>query len=112
VIGEKSLAITDNTPFHRRVSQNISSTAFVKLPDGYYNLSAMIRCSGAFTAAFMYAKSKGKNIRYPISSDNKGWKKITLGHIKVRKGKTEIGFEAVGEAGAMLLVDDVELIRE
>lgn len=112
VIGEKSLAITDKTSFHRRVSQTIRSTSFVKLPDGNYRLSAMIRCSGAFTSIMMYAKSKEKTVSYPIIGENSDWKKITLIKIKVKKGKVEIGFEAIGAAGAVWLVDDVELVRE
>jgi hypothetical protein len=112
VIGEKSMSITDSIPFHRRVSQTISSTPFVPLPDGRYRLSAMIRSKGVLTSAFMYVKSKGKTVRYLINDDNKDWKKITLTHINVRKGKAEIGFEVVGESGARLLVDDVELARQ
>lgn len=112
VIGEKSLSITDSISFHRRVSQTISSTPFVKLPDGRYRLSALIRSKGVFTSAFMYAKSKGKTARYLINGDNNDWKKITLSNIKVRNGKAEIGFEVVGAGGVRLLVDDVELVRE
>jgi Glycosyl hydrolases family 43 len=112
VIGEKSLAITDNVVFHRRVSQTISSTPFVKLPDGRYRLSAMIRSKGSFTSAFIYANSSGKMVHYNIINDNNDWKKITLTNIKIRKGKVEIGFEAEGDADAVWLVDDVELVRE
>lgn len=112
VIGEKSLAISDKVNFKRKVSQTISSSLFVKLEDGFYRLSAMIRNSGSFSSAIMYAKSKGKTFRYTISGDYGAWKKITLSHIKVRKGKVEIGFEAAGAGAAVLLVDDVELVKE
>ena len=112
VVGEKSLSITDNISFHRRVAQTIRSTPFVKLPDGYYHLSAMIRVSGSFDSMNMYAKSKGRTFRYSISGDYKEWEKISLPHIKVRKGKVEIGFEAAGSPGAQWLVDDVELVKE
>jgi len=112
VVGEKSLAITDKTSFHRRVSQTIRSTSFVKLPDGNYLLTAMIRNSGLFDTMMMYAKSKGRTFRYTITGENNEWKKISLSHIKVRKGKVEIGFDAAGDAGSVWLVDDVELVRE
>ncbi|HRG25070.1 MAG TPA: beta-xylosidase, partial [Chitinophagaceae bacterium] len=112
VIGEKSLAITDKIKFNRKVSQTIISTPYVKLQDGYYRLSAMIRNSGSFDTMMMYAKSKGKTFRYTFTGENNEWKKISLSHIKVRKGKLEIGFDAAGAAGAVWLVDDVELVRE
>lgn len=112
VIGEKSLSITDKINFKRKVSQTISSSPFVKLEDGSYTLTAMIRNSGTFTSAIMFAKSKGKTYRYTITGENAGWIKISLPHIKVRKGKVEIGFEATGAGGAILLVDDVELVGE
>jgi len=72
----------------------------------------MIRNSGSFDTMMMYAKSKGKTFRYTFTGENNEWKKINLPHIKVRKGKVEIGFEAAGAAGAVWLVDDVELVRE
>ena len=112
VIGEKSLAITDKIKFNRKVAQTIVSTPYVKLSDGYYRLSAMIRNSGAFANLSMYAHSKGRTFRYTITGENSSWKKITLEHIKVRKGKVEIGFLAEGEAGALWLVDDVAMVRE
>ena len=112
MIGEKSLAITDKIKFNRKVAQTIISTPYVKLSDGYYRLSAMIRNSGSFDTIMMYAKSKGKTLRYAITGENNEWKKISLPHIKVRNGKVEIGFEAAGAAGAVWLVDDVEFIRE
>ena len=112
VVGEKSLSITDNTTFHRRVSQIIHTTSTVKLPNGNYRLTARIRNSGSFEMMMMYAKTKGRTFRLTITDDNKEWKKISLPHIKVRKGKVEIGFEAAGSPGAQWLVDDVELVKE
>lgn len=112
VVGEKSLSITDNTTFHRRVSQIIHTTPTVKLPNGNYRLTARIRNSGSFEMMMMYAKTKGRTFRLTITDDNKEWKKISLPHIKVRKGKVEIGFEAAGSPGAQWLVDDVELVKE
>lgn len=112
VIGEKSLCITDRTPFSRRVSQIISSTSFVELPDGYYRLSAMVRVSGKFNQLSMFAVSNRKTFRKTFNSETGEWHKISISPIKIRKGKAEIGFSAEGDGGAICLVDDVELVRE
>ncbi len=112
VIGEKSLHISDTKPFRRKVSQVVSSSPHVKLPDGLYILTAKLKNSAGFKKLEMYAVSKGKNYRYKVSAANANWTTISIQHIKVKNGKAEIGFNADGQANAFCYVDDVSLVKE
>ena len=110
VIGEKSLNLGDKIPFKRKVSQTISSSAFVRLEDGFYTLSAKIRSSPGFDQLEMYAESNGKVSKCKIKKENSEWQTNSL-NIAVSDGKIEIGFVANGAANAFCYVDDVSLIR-
>ncbi|MBK6829196.1 MAG: hypothetical protein IPG86_21205 [Chitinophagaceae bacterium] len=48
VIGERSLCISDQTAFERKISQRISSDEFVKIPDGHYTPSLVKNSKGFF----------------------------------------------------------------
>ncbi|NPD92488.1 family 43 glycosylhydrolase [Xylanibacter muris] len=110
VIGEKSLCITDTEPFKRRVSQTITSSSTLPLPDGKYTLSAKACRTGSFDKLIMYARSNGKTKIYRIKTKSGNWEKIKMQDITVSGGQIEIGFEAKGQGGAQCLIDDVELI--
>ncbi|MRX77786.1 family 43 glycosylhydrolase [Pedobacter petrophilus] len=110
VVGEKSLNISDQIAFERKVSQVISSSPYVKLPDGNYTFTAKIKNSKGFKVLAMYALSGNKQAKYPITGENKEWKTIST-KITVKGGKVEIGFIASGEANAFCLVDDVSLVK-
>lgn len=112
VVGEKSLCISDKIPFARVVAQIISSTDCVKLPDGYYRLSAMIKTTPGFSRLEMFADSEAGKFEADLSdlSDSQ-WHKIDLPSVKISGGKVMIGFTAEGDSGATCLVDDVELVR-
>lgn len=112
VIGERSLNISDNIPFERKVYQQITSTPYVKLVDGLYNLKAFLKCSKSFTKLEMYAESSGKRIAYPVKDEISEWKMIELKNIPVKNGKVEIGFIANGDTGAACQVDDVSLVLQ
>jgi Glycosyl hydrolases family 43 len=112
VIGERSLCISDQTQFERKVSQVISSDEFVKIPDGPYTLEAWIKNSKGFSQLEMYARVNGKKYKYSIHQENAGWIKIRIEKIEVKNGSLEIGFNAEGEAGAFCYVDDVELKKQ
>nr|WP_294897040.1 family 43 glycosylhydrolase [uncultured Pedobacter sp.] len=112
VTGEKSLNISDKVPFERKVPQVISSSPYVKLPDGFYTLKASIRNSKDFSQLEMYAKSAGKRVAFKITAENPEWKTIALKHISVKNGQVEIGFIAIGDAGAFCHVDDVSFVME
>jgi hypothetical protein len=107
VVGEKSLHISDKVDFKRKVSQAIMSSPYVKLEDGLYTLTAMVKNSSGFTKLEMYATSSGKQRVFSIKGDNALWKSIKIEHILVKEGKVEIGFNAAGAAGAFCNVDDV-----
>ena len=111
VTGEKSLYITDKIAFKRNVSQTILSSSYVKLEDGYYNLSAFIRNSSGFSKLEMYATSNGNTLAVKVADENNAWKKISIGRIPVKNGKVEIGFMAAGIANAFCNVDDVVLVK-
>lgn len=111
VTGEKSLQLTDKIPFSRKITQTIGSTAFVPLEDGSYTLTAQLQNSGLFQQLELFAVSKGKRYSTKIEGENKNWRSIRLEKIKVKGGKLEIGLMADAEAGAVCLLDDVELRR-
>lgn len=111
VIGEKSLNISDNIDFERRVFQKIQSSPYVSLQDGYYRLSAKIKNSLGFGDLEMYAESNGKRLTCKVKNKNKIWAVIEIGHLTVRKGAVEIGFFARGKAGASCYIDDVTLMK-
>jgi len=111
VIGEKSLNISDKVDFKRKVSQSITSTAFVKLEDGYYALTAMIKNSSGFRKLEMYAESNGKMLNYGVKNENLQWTAIKIERVHVKGGKVEIGFLAEGAANSFCHVDDVSLVK-
>lgn len=112
VVGEKSLNISDQVDFGRKVFQVINSTPFVKLEDGDYTLAMKVRNSLGFSKLQIYAKSVGKIFADDIKKENPEWQTIQLKHIKVKNGEVEIGFLADGKANAFCLVDDVSLIKD
>jgi hypothetical protein len=111
VIGEKSLNISDKVEFKRKVLQNISSSPYVNLEDGNYNLSAKVKNSKGFNNLAMYASSNGKIFNYTVKQENVTWQTITLKNVFIKNGKVEIGFLAEGAANASCYVDDVSLVK-
>ena len=111
VIGEKSLNISDKIEFKRKVYQEITSSPYVNLNDGYYTLTAKVKNSSGFDKLEMYAVSNGKKYRHAIKEENASWKRIEIKRVKVKGGKVEIGFLAEGEANAFCYVDNVELVN-
>jgi hypothetical protein len=112
VIGEKSLCISDTEPFTRRVTQTITSSPYVALPDGEYTLRAKVRCSGRFKRLEMWAESDGRKSSRSLRKVSDAWTEVVLEHVPVRGGRVVIGFDANGKAGARCLVDDVSLRRQ
>lgn len=110
VIGEKSLRISDREPFSRRVSQTVTSTPSVPLPDGRYTLRARVRRSGRFSRLEMYAESAGRRRKCAIRPSATAWTTVSISGIRVSGGRAEVGFVAEGEAGAQCLIDDVTLV--
>ncbi|HEY1020671.1 MAG TPA: family 43 glycosylhydrolase, partial [Flavisolibacter sp.] len=110
VVGEKSLQISDKLPFKRKVSQQVVSSPFVKLPDGNYALSAKVKASKGFSRLEMYAESNGRTGTKSLAEANEEWTTVTLKNIKVKGGKAEVGFVAEGAANAFCFVDDVSLV--
>jgi hypothetical protein len=109
VIGEKSLNIHDKVAFERRVSQTISSSPYVKLPDGFYTLTATIKNTDGFSQLQLYAESAGKRMIHKVNRVNPQWVSIELKRIPVKNGKIEIGFRAKGNANASCQIDDISL---
>lgn len=111
VTGEKSLQITDKMNFKRKVSQTITSSPWVKLENGYYTMTAVVKNSNGFTALEMYASGNGKTLTNSFAAENTSWKTIRIEHIPVKNGKLEIGFRAEGMASAFCYVDDVSFVK-
>ncbi|MGF7232028.1 family 43 glycosylhydrolase [Arachidicoccus sp.] len=111
VIGEKSLNISDNVDFERKVSQVIMSSSYVKLEEGYYTLTAKVKNSRGFHQLLMYAKSGTKTFKYNFEKENTSWRQIVLNQILVKDGKVEIGFLADGKADSFCYIDDVSMVK-
>jgi len=111
VIGEKSLNITDKIGFKRKISQNISSSPYVKLEDGLYTLTAKVKNSNGFDNLEMYAVSGDKTFKFSIQGETPSWKTISIKNILVKSGKVEIGFLASGVEKSFCQVDDVSLVK-
>ena len=112
VIGERSLCISDQIRFERKVSQLIHADELVKLPDGLYTLHAWIKNSKGFTQLFMFANADGKKYKFEFKQENPDWSAISIKDIRVVQGKMDIGFYAQGEAAAFCYIDDVELVKQ
>lgn len=111
VIGEKSLSISDKVNFKRKITQHISSSAYVKLEDGFYTLTAKVKNTNGFNSLEMYAISNGKKLSYIVKNENTSWHTIILKNIPIKAEKIEIGFWADGKANAFCYVDDISLIK-
>lgn len=111
VIGEKSLNISDQINFKRKIFQKIASSRDVKLEDGSYTLTAKVKNSGDFTRLEMYALSNGKMFRYRIEKENTSWQTIQIMNVQVSAGQVEIGFFADGAAHAFCQADDISLLK-
>ncbi|TKC10445.1 beta-xylosidase [Pedobacter polaris] len=111
VIGEKSLNMSDKVNFRRRVAQQISSSPYVKLEDGFYTLIAKIKNNNKFKNLEMYATSNGKLFKYTIKVEHTTWQTISIPKILIKNGKVEIGFLADGNAHASCYIDDVSLVK-
>lgn len=110
VTGEKSLQISDNSSFKRKVFQVVASSPYVPLEDGLYTLTARVKNSSGFTRLEMYAESNGRLLSSPAGV-NTIWQTISIQEIRVKDGKVEIGFLAEGAANAFCYVDDVSLVK-
>jgi len=110
VVGEKSLNISDRVDFDRKVSQVISSSPYVALPDGMYTLTAKVKNSKRFSQLALYALSAKKESKFNIKDEHPEWETIST-NISVQGGKVEIGFIASGKADAFCLVDDISLVK-
>lgn len=112
VIGEKSLNISDKVDFKREVSQEVTSTPYVNLDDGWYTLTARVKNSTGFKNLRMFATTDGTEYNYEIDGENESWKTISIFDIPVKNGKITAGFYADGIADSFCLVDDVVLIKK
>ena len=112
VTGEKSLYFADKVPFERKVTQQIASTESVKLPDGLYTMTAMVKHTPGFGHITMFAESGGKRFSTDINSNHTQWMPLRLEGVRVRNGKATVGFHVSGDAGAECQIDDVTLVRQ
>jgi hypothetical protein len=111
VIGERSLNISDGVDFARSAHQQLASSPYVPLEDGFYTLTAKVKNSDGFQKLEMYARSGGENYSTHISGENTTWKTIHIDRVRVSGNKVEIGFLAEGKADSFCRVDDVSFAR-
>ncbi len=111
VIGEKSMYISDNVDFERIITQQITSTPYVSLPDGVYQMSARVK-NNSFTKFEMFAESAGKRFSQLIEGENPDWVTMKIKGVRVRDGYVQIGFKVIGCAGAWACIDDVSFVRQ
>ena len=112
VIGEKSLNIADTVDFTREITQQITSSPYVALEDGVYNLTAKVKNSKGFSELRMFANTGSVDYKVTIDKENDSWTSISIPDIKIQKGKITIGFYADGSANAQCLIDDVTLVKK
>jgi len=111
VIGEKSLNISDRVNFKRKIFQSVSSSLYVKLEDGLYQLTVKVKNSEGFNNLEMYASSNGKSFNHAINEENAFWKTVSIKNITIKGGKAKIGFLADGKANASCQIDDISLVK-
>ena len=111
MVGEKSLLINDHQPFERRVSQTLTPSEYIPLPKGNYVLRLKTRNKGGFSTLKVFAESGGKRVEQALPGPGEAWQEVTL-PVKVDGRKVRYGFEAVGDADAWCVVDDISLIRK
>jgi hypothetical protein len=111
VIGERSLHMSDETDFKRKVHQEITSSPYVEFEDGNYVLTAKVKNSDGFERLEVYAESGGKRFETLIQDENSSWKTVQVDGVQVSGNKVEIGFLAEGEGGAFCRIDDVSLVK-
>ncbi|MEO2081932.1 hypothetical protein [Leeuwenhoekiella sp.] len=107
MIGEKSLHISDQVPFERRITQELSSSPYVALPDGSYRLSATVKSTTGFEELNLYALSGTQTLETSFNTSNPEWTTITIDEVSVVNGSVTVGVYAKGAAGATAWVDDV-----
>lgn len=111
VVGEKSLNISDKVNFKRKIFQSITSTSYVKLEDGLYQLTAKVKNSRGFNNLEIDAFSGGEKFSSTIREENTIRKTISINNISVSDGTIDIGFLADGTANAFCQIDDVSLVK-
>ncbi|MCH5685359.1 hypothetical protein LWM68_14550 [Niabella sp. W65] len=72
----------------------------------------MVKCSPGGATIKMYAHSGSSSPALNYVTAAESWKKISIGKVKIRGGKVEVGFIGEGQANAFCCVDDVTLIKE
>ncbi|MBO5371710.1 MAG: carboxypeptidase regulatory-like domain-containing protein [Lachnospiraceae bacterium] len=110
VTGKYALKIGEGMDFEAKVSQIVSSTPYVALPDGIYDLKAKVKTNGSFDKLNMYAKCQNLTSQTAITETYASYTTIILEDVVVAGGSVEIGFDAKGSAGAYCYVDDVALV--
>ena len=112
VVGEKSLYLSDTVPFERMVSQEITASPYVELPDGNYTLSAKIRNTAGFTKLTLFATSGGNSKTADLTLETPEWTRISITNIPIKNGKVKVGIEAQAAAGAYAILDEISLVQE
>jgi len=111
VIGNKCLNITDIIPFTRKISQKITSSTYVPLPDGKYKFTAKIKSGSLFNQFYMYAVSNNDTAKVDISNNDSQWITTEIKDVVIKGGKVEVGFFVDGSANEWCRIDDLTLVK-
>lgn len=107
VTGKGSLKIGSTSAYDVKLSQEISSSPYVDLEDGVYQMTAKVKNSGSFDRLQMYAESGGRTFATSFVSANPVWTTVKIEDVVVTNHAVEIGFLATGGANSECRVDDV-----
>ncbi len=103
-LGNVSLQHSKNSAYTVSTSQTLTN-----LPNGTYNLSAMIKSSGGQNSCYMEAKDFGgttKTVTIPTAST---WTRVIIGNVNVTNGQCTIGFFSDSPGNKWLKIDQVML---
>lgn len=101
--GKRFLAIQSDKKYHAAVKQIVEF-----IPDGVYQFSAFIKCSGTQQNASINIISGGKKQVIALKKTD-SWTQVTLPKILVRNNQALIEIETAGNVNDWLMLDDVSL---
>ncbi len=81
------------------------------IPNGTYQLTAYVKCSGGQSQAVMRVLNQGAAEIDQNIGTLANWTQITIGNIVVTSGQATIAFSSIGSGGQSLDIDDVVFAR-
>lgn len=111
VTGKGSLKIGSSLAYDVKVSQKLSSSPYVALENGVYQMTAKVKNSGKFDNLQMYAESGDRIFATSFVSANPVWTTVKVDNVVVTDNMVEIGFLAAGAANSECRIDDITFTK-